>query len=681
MKQKVFQLMSILVLSIFCLNACEDNVGTEEVLPLSATPAVVVSPTPLLQHQNVMTKQFLIDANLPIEIYDKFEMAIQGDMQAQEWLKEYDDKNKHKYSSVRYKVFSYENGSSAYSGIEYYNIGMLYYEGYDYIHIKQDKDKAFYWLDLSANNGFFLGAIKAGDMALNGDGIPKNEYMAFNLYLKALEIEINGIAYERLASCYEKGIGTDEDQEKALEYYFKSSLYGNPIGLDKLSNSDGISQSQSIMLLKAASSMDYSASYFDMVYGGLDGYSASDSKLKIVEQLSEAWDKGTDPVAVELKKSVQGNQYFPKKFVEALIKTSYTYSYHAFAEKYGIKPNRSYEDGKSIMFDLPEGESYSYYGSTAKNYLEYEGCTFYELDFDGDGEDEIGIPVHSGAGGAFAVDGFGVFKKNEKGLYKLYAGGPYCSFRDAKRLIKYDGRIYFITNPYSDTMNEPHNITASTIDKNGNEHEISIKCTRYNPREIITKVYDNYNTEEFDSFLNEIKAQAYEAIAITKRQRMYNPNNTNRVKETELPEDIPQFFVPKDVYFEADINNDGKKEFIRKAHVITDSKYYNDYNLFQVYDIQSKVLEEVEPLVDILPYHDYYGLHSGGNIYDFLPIGGNIVQFWTCEKDNITYCAALTRNELLYGLHVYVVKNNHAIPVSQSFFFDEVQKVEVKFLD
>ncbi|AEV67910.1 hypothetical protein [Acetivibrio clariflavus] len=99
-------------------------------------------------------------------------------------------------------------------------------------------------------------------------------------------------------------------------------------------------------------------------------------------------------------------------------------SYNGFVEKHGIKPNRNYEDGRSIRFDLSGDEFESYAVSTAKNYLEYDECTFNELDFDGDGEDEIGIPLHSGAGGEFMVDGFGIFKKNQNGLYEKYAFGP-----------------------------------------------------------------------------------------------------------------------------------------------------------------------------------------------------------------------------------------------------------------
>lgn len=475
--------------------------------------------------------------------------------------------------------------------------------------------------------------------------------------------------------------GTDDDKQKEQEHYFMSALNGEPEGLYKLASSNGISRTQFILFSKAASSMDYSPGYFDIAYGGLEGYSAKESKMKVIEKLSDAWDKETDPAAVQLKNSIRGNQYFSKEFAEALVKTSYTYSYYAFAEKYGIGPNQSFEDAKTIEFVISqEGDEFDSYGeSMAEQYLEYEDCEFYRLDFDGDGNDEIGVPLHSGAGGAFMADGFGIFKKNKDGLYERYASGPDCTLRDGMRLIEYENRIYFIVNPFSDTMNEPHNILARVIDEDGKGHEISINCSEYKPKEIMTKVYDGYDSDEFSSFLTGIMSQVYEAIAATKKREMYNPNTTKQVKSSAEQQDDFYVAPPTDVYFAADINNDGTKEYIRKGHIITELKYYNDYNLFQIYNNESELAENAVPMLDILPQGDYYGLHSVGNLYDVLPVEGKIVQFWTREKDGRTYCIALTRNELLYSLQVYEVQNKKAVPVCHSLLFDEVQSVDLVF--
>lgn len=682
MRQKELHLLLMMAVTIFCLSACsENNTGTERVSYSPAKPTKTISPLISSQPQNIMMKQFLEDAKMPIEAHEKFVTAIKGDTESLDWLEKYDVDHENIYCSVLYRVFPYKNGQYVLENEFYYNIGMLYYYGDENIPLKQNKDKAFYWLNLSADKGSFFGAIQAGDMAQSGDGISINEKIAFDLYIKSLENKVHGIAYERLAHCYENGIGTDIDKQKSQEYYYKSLLDGNPNGFYKLSTSDGISQIQSILFSKAASSLDYSASYFAMAYEGLDGYSSEDSKLKIIDRLTEVWDNGTDPVAVQLKKSIRKGKYFSDEFVEELVKASYTYSYHAFAEKYGIKPNRSFEDGKKVKIALSENDDEfdNYAENMAIRYLEYEECAFYELDFDGDGKNEIGIPLHSGAGGAFMMDGFGIFKENKDGLYEKYAGGPNCSMRDAMRLIKYDGRIYFVKNPFSDTMNEPHNITAHTIGKNGKGHGISITCNEYKPKEIMTKSYDNYNTDEFNSFIKEAMTQAYEAIAATKEHEMYNPNNFKHVKSIEELQNVSPGSLPMDVYFSADINNDGVKEFVRKCHLITQTKYYDDFNVFEIYDSESKLSKNPESMMEILPGGEYFGLHSGGNIYDLLPVRDKIVQFWTHEKDTKTYCLALTRNGLLYTLHVYTVQNKKTISVCHSLLFDEVQSIGITF--
>lgn len=635
-------------------SACNHNT-----IEKNPTKAALTIPT--LQPFDFKVIQFLQDANIPTEVFEKFETAIQGDKKAREWLDTYDDEHQNQYYPAITDVFPYRNIQKADAEKEsYYHIGMLYYNGNKDIPLKQSREKAFYWLQLSAEKGSFSGAILAGDMAQSGDGISMNQKAAFDFYEKALKNEINGIAYERLAYCYENGIGTQIDDKKAKDYYFKSTLDGNEKGLYKLADSDELSFKQSILFSKAASSMDYSAPYFEMVYEGGDGYTADESKLQVIKCLGEAWENGTDPAAVQLKESITGNKYFPKEFVEELVKTSYTYSYHTFAPKYGVNPNRSLYNGKNIPFEEDEG--------IGGLYLENEDSEYYELDFDGDGTDEIGFPMLSGAGGAFMTDGFGIFKKNNKGFYKDYAFGPACTLRDGMRLINYNDRIYFITNPYSDTMNEPHDITARVIDKHGKGHELCVLCNQYKPKEIMTQVYDDYHKEEFAGFLSEVMSQTYEAISATKRHEMYNPNRTVILSDE-----------PQDVYFAADINNDKVKEYIRKGHMIDQGKYYNDYHLFQIYDGEGKLTEEVEPSLELLPDDGYYGLHSTGNLYDRLPVGGKIVQFWTVEKDNKTYCIALTRNELLYGLHIVTIQNEKAIPVCDSLFFDEVQDIDIQF--
>ena len=590
----------------------------------------------------IKTKEFLKDTKMPSDIYETFVMTLLGDEKAKEWLLNYNKETEYKFDSIIYGVigdtYSKENCL--------YNIGMLYYNGNKEISLEKNDKNALFWLKQSVYKGSFDGAILLGDMEKGKD--------ALLFYEKALNIKTSGIAYERIANCYENGIGTDKDEEKANNYYFKSTLDGNSKGLYKMAQLNSLSAEKSILFLKAAGSMDYSAPYFTMVYEGLDGYSPSDSKKNGINRLEDLWNHGGDSTVDQLKKSITENEYFSKKFVEELIKTSYTYSYHTFAEKHSVGTT-DFADGDEDIQEL--------------NYGEWD---FYDLDFDGDGKKEVGLPDLSGAGGAFMTDGIGIYKKNKDGVYEEYAYGPSCTLRDAMQVIQYENGIYFITNPFSDTKNDPHNITARAIDNNGNGHTVSVICNKYKPKEVMTQVYGDH-ADELKTFLSRVQSQALEAIDMTKKHQMYNPNRYKEVLEDEYAPNS------KHIYFASDIDNDGVKEYVLKAHEIDDGgKYYQDYNLFQIFQRESE-LENAESVMDSMRKDSYYGLHSSGNIYDMLPVSGKIVQFWTQKEDDITYCIALTRNELLYGLHVFMVKDEKALPICESLLFDEVQGVDVVF--
>lgn len=131
-----------------------------------------------------LTDIFFVDAKLSNDIYSNFSNAIKEDEEAQIWL------NKHMidFSSKEYeileRVFPYKNNREVYKEREiFYNIGKIYY--YGEADLKIDKKKSFEWFRLSSEKGSVLGAIDAGEMAREGNGIEKNEELAFKLYNKA----------------------------------------------------------------------------------------------------------------------------------------------------------------------------------------------------------------------------------------------------------------------------------------------------------------------------------------------------------------------------------------------------------------------------------------------------------------------------------------------------------------
>ncbi len=530
----------------------------------------------------------------------------------------------------------------------YYNIGMLYYSGDESIPLKKNKNNAFKWFKLAAYKGSFLGAIKAGDMARKGEGTWISRKAAFDFYQKALEIKCDSIAYERLAYCYEKGIGTLINKKKAKEYYFKAAEEGNIESLYELSKSRGITKEQSILLLKAASSLDYPIGYFDTEYKyrNLKPYMIGDSKLKAIKHLEKMWANETDPVVTNLKKISRENNYFSKDFVEELVKTSYTYDYYDFANKYATVPNLDLEDVKNIKISVwgNVADLHDYYERMVKEYDLDHTSDLYKLDFDRDGEDEIGIPIYVGQGKAFRLGYFIICKQHDDGIY--YLDAPIFSDSNSPRIISYGNATYFTKSTHSELNNTFHNILACTVDGNSGElYELRINGSGHEAKEIMTYVCDPYHKSEEDSLIQEFVKQGHEAVAMTKDNEMYNPNDCVRIGPIEA---IPGSSHLRDVYFTADIDNDRVKEFIRKGHVLAKD---TNYNLFQVYDSETKLLEEAELLLNMLPSDGYNGLHTEGSIYDLIPIGGKIVQLWTYEKDDKTYSLVLTKKQLLYGLH------------------------------
>ena len=684
MKRLIFLLYICLLL--LCLNACGDSaVSNAQGGATSLTPSEPVAETePEVDDYELLLLQFLNDADVPEAARKKFTSAIRGDKAAQEWVHEYALRHDGLAWPVAETVYRYSSEND--ENVCLFRIAMLYYNGADSIEFLQDKVKAFEWAKVSANKGNADAALCAGDMVRDGDGVPVDEQAAFAFYLTANDIGKDGFTLERLGDCYADGIGTTADRQKAFECYLDCAMMGFPAGIYKLSGFTGYADINPMMTYKAASSQDYSGGYWAMAYDGIDGYAADNFKRDLVNRLLDLWDSGNDLAASNIQKNLKTNEHFSSEFVEALTQAVYTYSYHAFAEEYGLRPNRTYEDTAIIHFatyDSSDPEE-DYIERAAEQYLEQDSCEFYEYDFDGDGIDEIGIPMHSGTGGAFMVDGFTIFKKNTDGLYERFSGGPYCSLRDAMRIIQYNGTVYFIVNPFDDTGNAPHNVLARTIGKNGHGHEISIIKKDYSLQHIITYTDKTYSAG-YNALFSDVEQQLRDAVSATKLQGVYSPDGEKQLEynsDEDWWSDTSGVYsgeiVRHDTFFIADIDNSGIEQTIHKGRLITQLKYYNDYNWFQIYESPDFETSPV-PIIAPVFIDNYYGRHSGGNIYDFLPVSGAVIQFWTYEYGGVTFCVSLQRYGLLYALQIVEVRNGEVGIVSKSLYFDEAQNVDIMF--
>ncbi len=673
--RKRLSLLVFIIIILHFLIACSDTA-----IPSGSLEEITAKEAAY----EVLLTQFFDDAAVSDEVRERFAEAVDGNAEAQKWIDDYEGDGLN--WSIRNAVFPYSNGNHPYTEEESkYHIGMLYYEGDDYVGFIQDKAKAFEWFRLSADLGSSDGAVWAGDMARYGDGITADEQAAFDFYIQAADIRPDAVASERLGDCYNEGIGTVADRKKAFGHYLDSALMGYAPALYKLSDFAGEADMDLSALYKAASTSDYSGGYWAIAYGGLDDYSASQSKQDLINQLSELWMSGNDDSALHMQAALNSDDNFSGAFVEALIRTVYSYSYHVFANENGLRPNRDYEDAQNIRFApldnlAPED---GYWEGTAERYLEYEECEFYEYDFDGCGENEIGIPAHSGSGGAFMGDGFAIFKQTEEGLV-FYANGPECSLRDAMHKIQYDGKIYFLINWFDDTGNTPHDITAYTIDTDGKQYYLHINCKDYALRQVIQYPDPAYVTG-YDELISEIEQEGHEAVAAFKQQQIYSPDQEVQLSYSPEADNLWSGMVNigeagvQNVFAVADIDNNGTEQVIHKGNLIIQSKYYDDFHWFQIYDDRTAFDNGMDSLQSPEFTDDFYGLHSGGNIYDLLPVGNHVVQFWTHEHEGITYCVTLQKHGMLYVLQAYHVQNGEAGLVSKSLFLDEPQGVDVRF--
>lgn len=486
---------------------------------------------------------------------------------------------------------------------------------------------------------------------------------------------------------FENDLEAITDRHALYKYYVNSLIIGDNPPLQQLMDMPESTYLNLTALYKAGNNHEVWNEDWNDEPKSKSELNVWNNKEHLMNLLLGEWD--SDPIAANFRKAIQSNVYFGDNLAEELMKTAYTYSYRMFAEKHKIDPNRTYRDTQNTQF-IQYDDEYEHPYFMAKRYLSYEKCQFYEYDFDNDGVDEIGVPIHSGAGGMFQSDDFEIFKKNKDGLYEAFSSGPPCSLNDDMRIVEFNGRIYFLVNPYNPTKYGSGDIIAYTIDTEGCGHNITLSYKDYQ-LQLAATYTDKAYLSDYEALLSEAEAQARDAVAVRKLNGLYSPERERQLM-IQSDEDwwaehkymgTDTVLVNQDVFFSADIYNDGTEMIVHKGHLITHSKYYDDYNWFQIYgkdvfDNGTASVQAPDMLGGVV-----FGLHSSGNLYELLfPLQnerGNIVQFWTHEYNGVTYCLTLQQNTLMYTLNVYVVQDGEANLVSKSLFFDEAQDVEVSF--
>jgi len=124
-------------------------------------------------------------------------------------------------------------------------LGVKYSNGED--GLPRDDVKALEWYQKSADQGFAKGETNLGDMYLAGrGGLDRNPAQALSWYLKAADQNWPDAQY-RLGVMYEKGIGANQDVQRAVKLYRAAASEGYPdaqnlLGILLATGSDGVPQ-------------------------------------------------------------------------------------------------------------------------------------------------------------------------------------------------------------------------------------------------------------------------------------------------------------------------------------------------------------------------------------------------------------------------------------------------------
>ena len=105
-----------------------------------------------------------------------------------------------------------------------YRLGYFYQ--YGYAGLAQDYQKAYYYYDKSAQQGYDFAQNNLGNLYNNGHGVKKDLRLAFYWYQKAAE-QGNSAAQYNLAYAYQYGRGTNKNINLALKWYQNSAENGD----------------------------------------------------------------------------------------------------------------------------------------------------------------------------------------------------------------------------------------------------------------------------------------------------------------------------------------------------------------------------------------------------------------------------------------------------------------------
>jgi TPR repeat protein len=148
---------------------------------------------------------------------------------------------------------------------------------YIYICVKKDYDKAFKISEKLCKKKYPCGINRLGYCYEKGIGTEIDNQKTFELYKMAAELgNANGI--NNLGYCYEKGIGTEINEQKAFELYHKVADLGESFGINHLGNCyfNGIgtlaNMQMAFELYQKAANLKYDVAQYNLALMYENGY-------------------------------------------------------------------------------------------------------------------------------------------------------------------------------------------------------------------------------------------------------------------------------------------------------------------------------------------------------------------------------------------------------------------------
>lgn len=199
------------------------------------------------------------------------------------------------------------------------NLGRCYYYG---IGVESDYEKAEVLLIEAINSDnqaiiaeakYYLGI--ANEEGHNSKGIRLEK--AFSLFIEASDCEFPvAKAQYKVANCYHNGLGVQQDEEKAWEYYYKASQNGHPdaqyIHAKAIIDTD---IDQAIKMLTSSANQGHTEAQYDLgVY-----YRKKNNRMQAIKWLNKALDSNQGKVYYELAHCYDSSD---KKYFENMEKAA-----------------------------------------------------------------------------------------------------------------------------------------------------------------------------------------------------------------------------------------------------------------------------------------------------------------------------------------------------------------------